>query len=103
MYGTSVLEDDPRPGGTSLDCSGFAGLGEDDARRNIEQDGPDELASQEKRGLHLSLRGALGDLAGGSPAMQRIFSLIRQSRSSSAAALPARPAAHERIGSKAGL
>jgi P-type Ca2+ transporter type 2C len=51
MSRTSVLEDARRPGGTSLDLSGFEGLSEDDARRNIEQDGQNELASQEKRGL----------------------------------------------------
>jgi Ca2+-transporting ATPase len=51
MSKTSVVKDAPRPGGTSLDLSGFTGLSEDDARRNSERDGPNELASQEKRGL----------------------------------------------------
>ena len=51
MSKTSVVKDAPRSGGTSLDLSGFTGLSEDEARRNIQQDGPNELASQEKRGL----------------------------------------------------
>src|ERR1035437_8459357 len=51
MSRTSVVKDAARSGGTSLDLSGFAGLSEDDARRNIEQDGSNEIASQEKRGL----------------------------------------------------
>jgi Ca2+-transporting ATPase len=37
--------------GTSLDLSGFAGVSEEDARRRLEQDGPNELASQKKRGF----------------------------------------------------
>ena len=51
MSGIGVMENAPRPGGTSLDLGGFAGLGEDEARRKIEQDGPNELPSQKKRGL----------------------------------------------------
>src|SRR5665811_2069644 len=51
MSKTSVLENTPKPGRTSLDLTGFAGLSEDDARRNIAEDGPNEIASQEKRGL----------------------------------------------------
>ena len=51
MSKTSVLENTPRPGGTSLDLTGFAGLSEDEARRNIAEDGLNEIASQEKRGL----------------------------------------------------
>jgi P-type Ca2+ transporter type 2C len=41
----------PGSGGTSLDLSGFAGLNEDEARRKIAQDGPNELPSQKNRGL----------------------------------------------------
>jgi transcriptional regulator with PAS, ATPase and Fis domain len=78
MSRTSALEEAPRPGGRSPDLSGFAGLSEDHAHRNIEQGGPGEFASQVKQGLDPSLRGVLGDLAGSSPAMQQIFSLIRQ-------------------------
>jgi magnesium-transporting ATPase (P-type) len=51
MAKTSVLENTPRSGGTSLDLTGFAGLSEADARGNIERDGPNEIASPEKRGL----------------------------------------------------
>ena len=36
---------------TSLDLTGFAGLSEDDARRRIAEDGLNEIASQQKRGL----------------------------------------------------
>ena len=48
---TSVPEKLPRSGSTSLDFAGFAGLTDEDARRNIAEDGPNEIASQEKRGL----------------------------------------------------
>ncbi len=51
MSSTKVLKDTPASSGTSLDLSGFTGLSEEDALRNIAQDGPNELASQEKRGL----------------------------------------------------
>ena len=51
MSKTSVLENTPKPGRTSLDLTGFAGLSEDDARRRIAADGPNEIASQEKRSL----------------------------------------------------
>src|SRR5512140_1766620 len=51
MSGTPVSENTPRSGGTSLDLTGFSGLGEDEARRNISEDGYNEIASQEKRGL----------------------------------------------------
>ena len=51
MAKKSVLESAPKSGGTSLDLTGFAGLSEDEARRNIEADGPNEIASQQKRGL----------------------------------------------------
>ena len=51
MSKTNVLEKAQRPGLTSLDLSGFAGLSEDEARRNIAEDGPNEIASQKKRGL----------------------------------------------------
>ena len=50
MSKTSGVEK-AKPGGTSLDLSGFAGLSEDDARRIIAEDGANEIASQEKRGL----------------------------------------------------
>ena len=48
---TRELQDARRAGGTALDLSGFTGLSEDDACRKIEQDGPNEIASQQKRGL----------------------------------------------------
>ncbi len=48
---TSVKERTPKSGATSLDLTGFTGLSEEDARRNIAEDGPNEIASQEKRGL----------------------------------------------------
>ena len=51
MSRTSVSVDTPRSSGTSLDLTGFAGLSEDEARRRIEQDGPNELPSQKNRGL----------------------------------------------------
>jgi P-type Ca2+ transporter type 2C len=51
MSRTRELQDAPRAGGTGLDLSGFTGLSEDDACRKIEQDGPNEIASQQKRGL----------------------------------------------------
>src|SRR5664279_511825 len=51
MSKTSVLEKAQRPGLTSLDLTGFAGLSEDEARRNSAEDGLNEIASQEKRGL----------------------------------------------------
>jgi len=51
MSKSSVLENTPKPGRTSLDLNGFSGLNEDDARRRIAADGPNEIASQEKRGL----------------------------------------------------
>ncbi len=40
-----------RGGGANLDLGGFSGLSEDDARRRLEQDGPNELPTQKKRGL----------------------------------------------------
>ena len=51
MSETNVLEKAQRPGLTSLDLTGFAGLSEDEARRNIAEDGLNEIASQEKRSL----------------------------------------------------
>ena len=51
MSKTNVLEKAQRPGLTSLDLTGFAGLSEDEARRNIAEDGLNEIASQEKRAL----------------------------------------------------
>ena len=45
------VKDAQRSGGTSLDLTGFVGLSEDEALHRIEQDGPNEIASQEKRGL----------------------------------------------------
>ncbi|HJX64142.1 MAG TPA: cation-transporting P-type ATPase, partial [Polyangia bacterium] len=37
--------------GQSLDLGGFAGLGEDEARVRLEQEGPNELPAQKKRSL----------------------------------------------------
>ncbi len=51
MATTSVSEKVAKAGGTSLDLTGFAGLCEEEAARNIAQDGPNEIASQEERGL----------------------------------------------------
>ena len=51
MPKTSVLEKTPKPGRTSLDLTGFTGLSEDDARRNIAEDGLNEIASHEQRSL----------------------------------------------------
>ncbi len=51
MSSTSVKERTPKSAATSLDLAGFTGLSEEDARRNIAEDGPNEIASQEKRGL----------------------------------------------------
>ncbi|MEO8660937.1 MAG: cation-transporting P-type ATPase, partial [Bryobacteraceae bacterium] len=51
MSSTSVKEAAPKAGATSLDLTGFTGLSEEEARRNIAEDGPNEIASQEKRGL----------------------------------------------------
>jgi transcriptional regulator with PAS, ATPase and Fis domain len=87
MSRRSVLENDPTPGGTSPKLSRFAGLSQDDDRCNIEQGVPNEIAVQEKRGLDLSLRRVLGDLAGSSPAMQQISALIRQVAATSAPVL----------------
>src|SRR5512146_1487021 len=50
MSGTRVSQNPPRSG-TSLDLAGFSGLTDEDARRNIAEDGPNEIASQETRGL----------------------------------------------------
>lgn len=50
MSGTRVTRDSSRPG-ASLDLTGFSGLSEDDARRNIAEDGSNEIASAEKRRL----------------------------------------------------
>lgn len=51
MSKASVYEKNPASAGTSLDLIGFAGLSEEDARRNIASFGPNEIASQQKRGL----------------------------------------------------
>ena len=51
MSSTSGIKQDLAAGGTSLDLAGFTGLSESEALRNIEEDGPNELASAEKRGL----------------------------------------------------
>src|SRR5512141_2545557 len=51
MSNTSVRQTAPKPSGASLDLIGFAGLSEDEARRNIAEDGPNEIASQNQRGL----------------------------------------------------
>ena len=51
MSGTGASGSIPRSGSTSLDLTGFSGLSEDEARRNIAEDGPNEIASQDKRGL----------------------------------------------------
>src|SRR5512147_2932836 len=40
-----------RSGAAYLDLGGFSGLSEDSARRLLEQDGPNELPTQKKRGL----------------------------------------------------
>ena len=40
-----------RSGTAYLDLGGFSGLTEDSARRQVEQDGPNELPTQKKRGL----------------------------------------------------
>ena len=87
MSRRSVLENDSRRDGTSPDLSRFASLSPDHDRCNIEQNVPNEIAVQEKRGLDLGLRGVLGDLAGSSPAIQQISSLIRQVAATSAPVL----------------
>ena len=46
MSGTGAAGNIPRSGSTSLDLTGFLGLSDDDARRNIAEDGPNEIASQ---------------------------------------------------------
>src|ERR1035438_10379165 len=51
MSRASVLVNTQRPAATSLDLTGFSGLTEDDASRNIASDGANEIASPEKRGL----------------------------------------------------
>ena len=51
MSSTSGLKPGSKAGSTSLDLGGFAGLSEDAAWLNIQEDGPNEIASQEKRGL----------------------------------------------------
>jgi P-type Ca2+ transporter type 2C len=48
---TIVSKKSSSPAATSLDITGFDGLGEDEARRNIVADGPNEIASADKRGL----------------------------------------------------
>jgi P-type Ca2+ transporter type 2C len=48
---TEVSTDAAKSGSANLDLGGFTGLSEDDARRNIEADGPNEIAAQQKRGL----------------------------------------------------
>ena len=51
MSTTIAKEKTPKSAATSLDLTGFTGLTEDDAQRNIAEDGPNEIASQEKRSL----------------------------------------------------
>ena len=51
MPKTDLSEDTTKSGSTSLDLAGFAGLSEDDARQRVVADGPNEIASQQARGL----------------------------------------------------
>ncbi|MEO8593762.1 MAG: cation-translocating P-type ATPase [Candidatus Solibacter sp.] len=51
MLETVITETAPKRGGASLDLGGFAGVSEEDARRKLELDGPNELPSQKNRGL----------------------------------------------------
>ena len=51
MSKAEVVEKAQRTGLASLDLTGFAGLGEDEVRRNLGEDGFNEIASAEKRGL----------------------------------------------------
>ena len=51
MSENDISKTAPKRGRTSLDLSAFAGLSEEVARHNMERDGPNELPSQENRGI----------------------------------------------------